>query len=91
MVKIFVNRLKKFFVDRFLWKSPEKKFFEDLFFGDRLKKILKTFSWSTLAFVYLVLGLGLEHSCPWASRVFAFGRASERGEQGENDPGAHGV
>ena len=51
------------------WRSPEK-IFEDLFF------------WRTLAAVSLVLGLGLEHSCPWpraflslASRGSVHGKA----------------
>ena len=43
------------------WRSPEN-FFEDLFF------------WRTLADVSLVLGLGLEHSCPWPRE----GLSSER-------------
>ena len=46
-------------------------FFKIVFFFeiDR-KKIFKTFFLrKTLAFVFLVLGLGLEHSCPW-SRIF---------------------
>ena len=34
-----------------------KNFFEDLFF------------WRTLAAVSLVLGLGLDHSCPWPQRL----------------------
>ena len=41
-----------------------KNFFEDLFF----------FFWRTLAAVFLVLGLGLEHSCPWPRE----GLSSER-------------
>ena len=43
------------------WRLPEK-LFEDLFF------------WRTLAAVSLVLGLGLEHSCPWPQ----VGLSSER-------------
>ena len=39
------------------WRSPEKNF-EDLFWGGR-----------TLAPVSLVLGLGLEHFCPWPREV----------------------
>ena len=35
------------------WRLPEKKFWRPFFF------------WRTLAAVSLVLGLGLEHSCPW--------------------------
>ena len=46
-------------------RLPEKKFLEGIFTGERLKKFLKTFFWTTLALVSLVLGLGLEHSCPW--------------------------
>ena len=41
-----------------------KNSFEDLFWGgDCLKKFF--FVWKTLAPVSLVLGVGLEHSCPW--------------------------
>ena len=37
------------------------------FFGDRPKNFCEDFFffWRALALVSLVLGLGLEHSCPW--------------------------
>ena len=44
------------------WKLPEKLFWRPFFF------------WRTLAAVSLVLGLGLEHSCPWPRE----GLSSER-------------
>ena len=49
-----------------------EKCFSRLFFGDRRKIFFKDFFLrKTLAFVSLVLGLGLEHSCPWPSpRIF---------------------
>ena len=41
------------------------------------KKILKTFFlWKTLAAVSLVLGLGLEHSCPWPRECLSSERLS---------------
>ena len=46
------------------WRSP-KKIFEDVFF-----------CWRTLAPVSLVLGLGLEHSCPWPREVLSSERLS---------------
>ena len=66
---------KTFFVSLY-WRSPETFFWrpflffyfyflETLFFEIARKKFLKTFFWRTLAPVPLVLGLGLEHSCPW--------------------------
>ena len=45
----------------------KKNFFEDLFFWDRLKKVLKTFFfWRTLTSVSLVLG----RVCPWPRNFF---------------------
>ena len=40
------------------WRSPEKNFW-------------RLFFWRTLAPVSLVLGLGLEHSCPWPREVLS--------------------
>ena len=48
----FGDRLKQIFEDLFFRRSPGKNF-EAVFF------------WRARAFVSLVLGLGLEHSCPW--------------------------
>ena len=44
--------------------SPEKTFWKTFFTGKRLKKFLKTFFLRTLAFVSLILGLGIERFCP---------------------------
>ena len=66
-----------------------KNFLENLFFGDRLiffsfffleiawKIFVKTFFfWRALALVSLVLGLGLEHSCPWPRECLSSERLS---------------
>ena len=47
----FCRLAEYFFVDRILWNMPEKNF-EDLFFENT-------------CILSLVLGIGLEHSCPW--------------------------
>ena len=64
------DRLKNFCEDLpfFFWRSPEKFFCEDLFFFWRSPEKFfceDLFFWRALALVSLVLGLGLEHSCPW--------------------------
>ena len=62
MTALFFESLK------FRKKTPEtlRKICEDLFLEIAWKKILITFFfWRTLALVPLVLGLGLEHICPW--------------------------
>ena len=47
-------------------RSPEKNFRRRFLLENARKKILKTFfCWRIFALVSLVLGLGLEHSCPW--------------------------
>ena len=48
-----MERLKNFLKNVFLWRSPEKILRRPFFF------------WRALALVSLVLGLGLENSCPW--------------------------
>ena len=60
-----------------------KNFCEDLFFffffGDRLKKFCEDlffFFGEHLRFVSLVLGLGLEHSCPWPRECLSSERLS---------------
>ena len=64
----FCGTLEKFFGKRFFveiaWKIFVKTFF---FFWDRQKNFCENlfFFWRALALVCLVLGLGLEHSCPW--------------------------
>ena len=59
----------KFFWKTFFSGDCLKKFSEDLFFfvfEDRQKIFSEDlFCWRALALVSLVLGLGLEHSCPW--------------------------
>ena len=48
---------------------------DGVFFGDHLKNFCEDlFFWRTFALVSLVLGLGLEHSCPWPRE----GLSSER-------------
>ena len=66
----FCGALEKLFGKRFLveiaWKIFVKTFFFS--FGDRLKNFCEElffFSGEHLRFVSLVLGLGLENSCPW--------------------------
>ena len=53
-------------------------FFELLkFCGDRLKNFCEDlFFWRALALVFLVLGLGLEHSCPWPQECLSSERLS---------------
>ena len=50
----FCGAVEKFFGKRFLWRSFEKFLWRPFFFF-----------WRAFALVSLVLGLGLEHSCPW--------------------------
>ena len=58
---------KTFFCGEHLKIFEKTFFFFFFFFGDRLEKFLwkPCFFWRALALVSLVLGLGLEHSCPW--------------------------
>ena len=58
-------RLKNFCEDLFFWDCL-KNYCEDLFF----------FFWRALALVSLVLGLGLEHSCPWPRECLSSERLS---------------
>ena len=60
--KIFV----KTFFFFFFWRSPEKFLWRPFFF----------FFWRALGFVSLVLGLGLEHSCPWPRECLSSERLS---------------
>ena len=66
---------KGFFVE-IAWKIFVKTFF--FFFGDRLKNYCEDhfFFWRALALVSLVLGLGLEHSCPWPRECLSSERLS---------------
>ena len=65
----FCGALEKFFGKHFFF----------FFFGDRLKNFCEDlffFFWRALALVSLVLGLGLEHSCPWPREVLSLERLS---------------
>ena len=55
-----------------------KNFLEKVFCGDRLKSFYEDlfFFWRALALVSLVLGLGLEHSCPWPRECLSSERLS---------------
>ena len=57
-----------------------KTFFFFYFFGDRLKNFCEDlfffFFWRALALVSLVLGLGLERSCPWPRECLSSERLS---------------
>ena len=56
-----------FWIVKILW-SAWKNFWKTFFCGDLLKNFCEDlffFFWRALALVSLVLGLGLEHSCPW--------------------------
>ena len=55
-----------------------EKFFGKRFFVEIARKIfVKTFFfWRALALVFLALGLGLEHSCPWPQEVLSSKRLS---------------
>ena len=82
----FCGAVEKFFGKRFFveiaWKIFVKTFFFFFFFffGDRLKNFVKTFFFfffgEHLRFVSLVLGLGLEHSCPWPRECLSSERLS---------------
>ena len=66
---------KTFFFGFLKKRSPEKKFFEDLFFEIARKKnfvgrFFVFYFWRTLASLSLVLGLGLERVCPWPRNFF---------------------
>ena len=77
----FCGAVEKFFGKRFFveiaWKIFVKTFF---FFGDRLKNFCEDlfffFFGEHLRFVSLVLGLGLEHSCPWPRECLSSERLS---------------
>ena len=67
-----------FFGDR-LKIFCEDLFFFFFFFGDRLKNFCEDlffFFGEHLRFVSLVLGLGLEHSCPWPRECLSSERLS---------------
>ena len=79
----FCGAVEKFFGKRFFveiaWKIFVKTFFF-FFFGDRLKNFCEDlfffFFGEHLRFVSLVLGLGLEHSCPWPRECLSSERLS---------------
>ena len=64
--KIFVKTFFFIFIFYF-WRSPEKFLWRPFFFF---------FFWRALALVSLVLGLGLEHSCPWPRECLSSERLS---------------
>ena len=81
----FCGAVEKFFRKRFFFGDRLKNFCEDLFFffffffwGDRLKNFCEDlfFFWRALALVSLVLGLDLEHSCPWPRECLSSERLS---------------
>ena len=81
----FCGALEKFFGKRFFveiaWKIFVKIFFLFFFyfFSEIAWKVfVKTFFffWRALALVSLVLGLGLEHSCPWPRECLSSERLS---------------
>ena len=57
---------RPFFFFFFFWRSPEKLLWRPFFFFFR----------RALALVSLVLGLGLEHSCPWPRECLSSERLS---------------
>ena len=63
-----MKRLKNFLENVFLWRSLEKFLRRPFFFF--------FFFWRALALVSLVLGLGLEHSCPWPRECLSSERLS---------------
>ena len=69
---------KTFFCGDCLKNFCEDLFFLFFFFGDRLKNFWEDlfFFWRALALVSLVLGLGLEHSCPWPRECLSSERLS---------------
>ena len=66
-----------FWIVKILW-SAWKIFWKTFFCGDCLKNFCEDlfFFWRALAFVFLVLGLGLKHSCPWPRECLSLKRLS---------------
>ena len=52
-------------------RASEKFFGKRLFSGDHRKKFSEDFFFRVLALVFLVLGLGLQHSCLWPREVLS--------------------
>ena len=77
-----MKRLKNFLENVFLWRSLDKFLWRPFFFffWRSPKKFLWRpsffFFWRALALVSLVLGLGLEHSCPWPRECLSSERLS---------------
>ena len=77
-----MERLKNFLENVFLWRSLEKFLWRTFiylffFFWRSPEKFLwRPFFWRALALVSLVLGLGLEHSCPWPRECLSSERLS---------------
>ena len=65
-----------FWIVKILW-SAWKIFWKTSFCGDCLKNFCEDlFFWRALSLVSLVLGLGLEHSCPWPRECLSSERLS---------------
>ena len=76
----FCGALEKFFEKRFFVEIARKIFVKTFFFWRWSEKFLWRlfffFFWRALALVFLVLGLGLEHSCPWPRECLSSERLS---------------
>ena len=57
-------------------RSPEKNFRRRFLLENAWKNFLKTFFLENTGLVFLVLGLGPEHSCPWAREGLSLERLS---------------
>ena len=70
------SRTALFFESLKFCRSPEKKILKTFFWGERLKNSFEDLLfWRTIAPVSLVLGLGLEHPCPWPREGLSSGKA----------------
>ena len=61
---------------RSAWKIFWKRFFVEFAWKIFVKTFFFFFFWRALALVSLVLGLGLEHSCPWPRECLSSERLS---------------
>ena len=73
-----MKRLKNFLENVFLWRWLEKFLWRPFFWRSPKKFSWRSFFffWRALALVSLVLGLGLEHSCPWPRECLSSERLS---------------
>ena len=72
----FCGALEKFFGKRFFVEIAWKFSFFFFFLKSPEKFLWRPFFWRALALVSLVLGLGLEHSCPWPRECLSSERLS---------------